>query len=95
MLSNLKNELDLLQRHVQILKLVIQNEPIGIIKLSELCGMPQHKVRYSLRILEQRGIIKPSPHGAISTEKAREFLEAFPGELKALEKKIIEISSSI
>ncbi len=95
MLSNLENELDLLQRHVQILKLVMRNEPIGIIKLSEQCGMPQHKVRYSLRILEQRGIIRPSPQGAISTEKAREFLKTFPGELKALEKKIVEIYNSI
>lgn len=93
MLSNLLNEVDLIERHVKILKLVIDNEPIGIIKLSELSGMPQHKVRYSLRVLENNGIIRPSPQGAVSTEKAREFLKSFPKELKALAKEMERLSS--
>ncbi len=88
MLSNLRNEVDLIQRHIKILNLVISNEPIGIIKLSELSGMPQHKVRYSLRVLEQNGIIRPSTQGAVSTDKAKEFLKSFPRELKMLAKEM-------
>jgi predicted transcriptional regulator len=75
MLSNLQREIELLRRHVLILDLVLSHEPVGIIKLSSMSGLPQHKVRYSLRVLEQRGLIKPSQQGAVATEKARDYRE--------------------
>src|SRR5213596_899769 len=58
-----------------MLKAIMENQPIGIIRLSELLNFPQHKVRYSLRILEQEGLIKPSPEGAVTTDKLEEFLD--------------------
>jgi predicted transcriptional regulator len=93
MLSNLKREIDLLERHVLILRLVMENEPIGILKLSDLSGLPQHKVRYSLRVLEQRGIIRPSQQGAISTKKAKKFLKALPAEVRELADKLGRLGS--
>jgi predicted transcriptional regulator len=84
--------MELVQRHLEVLKLVMANEPIGIIKLSELSGMPQHKVRYSLRVWEHHGIIRPSPQGAISTEKAREFLKSFPNELRKISEEIKQLA---
>jgi predicted transcriptional regulator len=78
MLSRLEEEIELLERHIRILKFVIENEPIGIIKLSEASGMPQHKIRYSLRVLEQSGMICPSRRGAVTTEKASVFLRELP-----------------
>ncbi len=74
MFSSLEEEIELIKRHVTILRLVKELQPVGIIKLSDISGLPQHKVRYSLRILEKKGIIKPSPSGAIITEKAEELL---------------------
>jgi predicted transcriptional regulator len=91
MLSNLTSEVELLKRHVMILKLVRENEPIGILKLSELSKIPQHRVRYSLRILEQKGIIKPSSKGAVSTKKAAKAMQSLPRELKNISKKLREI----
>lgn len=91
MLSNLINEVGLLKRHVLILRLVRENEPIGILRLSELSEIPQHRVRYSLRILEQKGLIKPSSKGAVSTKKASRTLESLPGELRNVSKKLNEI----
>ena len=91
MLSNLINEIDLLKRHVMILRLVKDNEPIGILKLSKLSGMPQHKVRYSLRTLEQKNIIKPSSKGAMSTKKAENALKSLPRDIKTITKKLGEI----
>ncbi|MBU2559810.1 hypothetical protein KKA03_02855 [archaeon] len=91
MLSNLTSEVELLKRHVMILKLVRENEPIGILKLSELSKIPQHRVRYSLRILEQKGIIKPSSKGAVSTKKAAKAMQSLPKELKSISKKLREI----
>jgi len=92
MLSNLRNEVDLIERHIKILRLVLKNKPIGIIKLAELSSMPQHKVRYSLRVLEHHGIIRPSPQGAEPTKKAEEFLKSFPKESKAIVKDIDKVA---
>jgi len=69
-----EKELDLLIRHIDILKTVREHGPIGIIRLSQITGQPQHVIRYSLRTLEHDGIIKPSAQGAIITDKIHETL---------------------
>lgn len=88
MLENLEKEIRLQKRHIKILKYVKDNGPVGIIRLSELSGIPQHKVRYSLRVLEQKGIIRPSLQGALLTDKAREFLQELPAKLDNLKKEL-------
>ena len=65
----IETELEILKRHIHMLKVLQDNQPMGIIKLSELTKDPQHMVRYSLRILEQDGLIEPSAHGAVTTDK--------------------------
>ena len=79
--SKVESEVKLLQRHVTMLKAIVENQPIGIIRLSEMMNYPQHKVRYSLRILEQEGLIRPSPDGAITTDKLATFLVYLKGML--------------
>ena len=69
-----EKELNLLCRHVDVLKTVKEHGPIGIIRLSQMTGQPQHMIRYSLRTLEKDGIITPSPHGAVVTNKIHETL---------------------
>jgi len=69
-----EKELDLLCRHVDVLKTVKEHGPIGIIRLSQMTGQPQHMIRYSLRTLEKDGIITPSPHGAVVTDRVHETL---------------------
>jgi predicted transcriptional regulator len=71
--NKIESEIELLERHVKMLNAIMEHEPIGIIRLSELLDIPQHKVRYSLRILEQEGLINPSPEGAVTTEKLQTF----------------------
>lgn len=93
--GRLEYELELLKRHVEMLKIILNNEPIGIIKLSNLSKFPQHKVRYSLRILEQEGLIQPSPDGAITTKKYKEFMPKLFNILSELEKTIKEIKGSV
>ena len=56
------------------MKTVRDHGPIGIIRLSQLTGQPQHVIRYSLRTLENDGIIRPSAQGAIVTDKIHESL---------------------
>ena len=65
----------MLERHLQVCQMVIENEPIGIVKMSNETGYPHHKVRYSLRVLEEENLIEPSSQGAITTEDTHEFVE--------------------
>ncbi len=69
-----EKELELLGRHLDVLKTVKDHGPIGIIRLSQMTGQPQHTIRYSLRTLEKDGLITPSPNGAVVTEKVHETL---------------------
>ncbi len=91
LISKIELELEMLERHLMILKQVIREEPIGIMKLAETTGLPKHKVRYSLRVLEHEGLIGPSMHGAVTTEKTRQFVQTLGGRIDALEKKVEEI----
>jgi len=74
MIDRLEKEVDMLERHLQVLRMVIENEPIGIVKMSNETGYPHHKVRYSLRVLEEENLIEPSSQGAITTEQTQEFI---------------------
>ena len=69
-----EKELNLLIRHIDVLRTVRDHGPIGIIRLSQITGQPQHVIRYSLRTLEHDGIIKPSSQGAIITDKIHQTL---------------------
>ena len=98
LLDTTVSEINILGRHLEVLKAVKENEPIGIIRLSQLTNLPQHSVRYSLRILEQEGLIEPSKSGAITTDKVHEVLgtlestlEDLATTLKTYKKKLIKV----
>ncbi len=93
--DRLKMELRLLERHIKILKIVMDGGPVGIIKLSEGTKFPQHKVRYSLRILEEEGLIRPSSVGAKATDKTYEFMLKFKDLLEEIEKRIGELRKTL
>ncbi len=90
-----EKELMLLERHMIILKAVWNDGPIGIIKLSQITGEPQHMVRYSLRTLEKQGIIRPSPSGAIITDDAPVKIRELADTLDRFQKKISELKLQI
>ena len=71
--DRLRTDLNLLHRRIAVLKAVEEHQPIGIMRLSKRLGVPFHKVRYALRVLEQEGLIRPSRAGAVATKKAKSF----------------------
>lgn len=91
LLEPIGTELDLIERHLLVLKKVIDEAPIGILKLSEVTGMQNHKVRYSLRVLEQANLIKPSAQGAVPGDAVPKFLEEFESELEKINDKVSRI----
>lgn len=77
----------MLQRHLIILSRVVEDEPIGILKLAEETKIPSHKVRYSLRVLEQEGLIRATAPGAATTERTGPFLEELDSLIEDLAKR--------
>ncbi len=89
--ERLIKEVEIFGRHMEVLEIILKHGPIGIIKLSEMTGLPNHKIRYSLRVLEMEGLIKPSPEGAIATSKTEDFINQLGNILKELLHKMEEI----
>ncbi|WP_337859795.1 transcriptional regulator [Ferroplasma sp.] len=65
--KEIMENIETLDRHMTIIKTLLREQPLGIIKMSQQTGIPEHKIRYSLRILEHTGIIEASREGAILT----------------------------
>jgi len=93
--SKLEKELEILKRHIQILKIIRREEPIGIIRLSEITSYPHHKVRYSLRILEDEGIIEPSVEGAVIMQKTEDYLHHFLKIIKTMTDELAVIQEEL
>ena len=93
--SVIETELEILKRHVNVLKTLQKNQPMGIIKLSEITGYPQHMVRYSLRILEQDNLIEPSPKGAVTTDSVSGTLSTLKHTLNKISKTAEELQKDI
>jgi predicted transcriptional regulator len=94
MLDRLENEIEMLERHLEVLNAVVVGEPIGISKLSEMTGHSKYKVRYSLRILEQEGLIKPSPYGATTSSRISEFVQNYEQLLDHFLNKLSEVKAN-
>ncbi|MEN6443209.1 MAG: hypothetical protein ABFC71_05630 [Methanoregula sp.] len=73
MLDKMKEEIELLSRHLDVARAVTEHQPIGIMKLSELLDLPSHRIRYSLHVLEQLGYIRASTDGAVATKRTVEL----------------------
>lgn len=93
--SVIEVELDILKRHVHILQTLQKKQPLGIIKLSEVTNYPQHMVRYSLRILEQDGLIEPSQLGAVTTNRVEETIGVLKETLSNISKKVEDIRKKL
>ena len=63
---------------------MIEEAPIGILKLADVTVKQNHKVRYSLRVLGQAHLIKPSAQGAVPGEAVDKFLQEFEQELEKI-----------
>lgn len=93
--QKLAGDLDLLKRHVEMLMLISDREPIGIIKLADALNIPEHRVRYSLRLLEQDGLIVATRSGARITKKTDYSLKELGSELGNMTDTISDIRQAL
>ena len=68
MVERLTKQVEKEERDLLILQEVIDSGPIGIVRLSEETDVPEHKVRYSLRMLENDELVEPTPDGAVPAD---------------------------
>lgn len=94
-LNKLEQESKIALRHLQVLKIVKENQPIGIFKLAELMELPRHKIRYSLRILEQAGIIKPTQYGAVLKDDSLKVITDMKTDVKDVVERINQMADLI
>ncbi len=93
--DRMRKDLDLLRRHFTLLKAVEEHQPIGIIRLAKLSGHPQHQIRYTLRILEHEGLVRPSQEGAVTTAKAKRFHRKLRALLEEMKGTVESLTNSI
>jgi predicted transcriptional regulator len=94
-LRKLRQESEIALRHLLVLHHVWKNQPIGIFKLSELLNMPKHRVRYSLRVLEQSGIIEPTQYGAVIKKGAEKEIERLKKEMEEILRNTMDVDKRL
>ena len=95
MIEKLVDELELLERHILMLKITKENQPVGIIRLSEILDIPKHKVRYSLRLLEKEGLISPSTEGARVTDRYDDYMRDVESKLDDIVKMVERLKTEL
>jgi predicted transcriptional regulator len=68
MIQRLADQLEKESRDLRVLATVIEHQPIGIVRLSKETDIPEHKVRYSLRMLENDELVEATQQGAVPGE---------------------------
>jgi predicted transcriptional regulator len=94
-MERLRDQVEKESRDLSILAAVIDAGPIGIVRLAEETGIPEHKVRYSLRMLEDDGLVEPTPQGAIPVEDIDERVADINAGIETLVERLEELESVI
>lgn len=68
MVKRLEKQVQKEERDLRILEEIVAEGPIGIVRLADETELPEHKVRYSLRMLEGDDVIEPTPQGAVPAD---------------------------
>lgn len=68
MIDRLASQLGKEERDLLVLEAVLEHQPIGITRVASEAGIDEHKARYSLRMLENDGLVEPTPDGAVPTD---------------------------
>ena len=88
MIDRIESEVEMLDRHLRILRTVAAEEPIGIVRLSNELSIPDHKVRYSLEVLEEEELIEPTQRGATTTGRFEEWADGANERIETLRDRV-------
>jgi predicted transcriptional regulator len=92
-IERIDTEVEMLERHLRVLRVVIRNEPIGIVQLAEELSIPDHKARYSLRVLEEGGLVEPTGRGATTTDDLGGYVDRANGRIDGLRERVVGLAT--
>jgi len=84
MIERLARQLRKEERDLLVLEAVLEHHPIGISRIASETGVNEHKTRYSLRMLENDGLLEPTPEGAVPADDIEARLVEINGGLDDL-----------
>jgi predicted transcriptional regulator len=91
MIERLARQLRKEERDLLVLETVLRRHPIGIDRIADATGIDEHKTRYSLRMLENDGLVEPTDDGAVPAPDIADRLEEINGGLDALIGRVDEL----
>jgi predicted transcriptional regulator len=91
MIERLARQLTKEERDLLVLETVLRRHPIGIDRIAEATGIDEHKTRYSLRMLEDDGLVEPTPNGAVPASDIASHIDSINGGLDALIERVDEL----
>lgn len=94
-IEDLIEELNLLERHIKILQLLSKEGPLGIMRISQITGIPQHRVRYTLRILESEKLILATAEGAKIVGNINDIVKTLEKGIDEIEEKLKNIKNGL
>ncbi len=89
--DRLESQVDKEARDLEVLTAVARWGPIGIGRIAEETGIPEHKVRYSLRMLEGDDLVEPTPQGAVPADDLPERARAIEEGLDRLAERMTDL----
>lgn len=93
MIDRLEKQLTKEERDLLVLEAVVEHQPIGITRIAAETGIDEHKTRYSLRMLENDGLVEPTPDGAVPADDAPERVAAINDGLDGLAERLRELGA--
>jgi predicted transcriptional regulator len=94
MIDRLADQLEKESRDLRVLGTVLEHHPIGIVRIAETTGVPEHKARYSLRMLEKDGLVEATPQGAVPADGIEDRVTEINDGLEALSDRVDALSST-
>lgn len=91
MIERLARQFGKEERDLLVLKAVLRHHPIEIAQIAEKTGVDEYKTRQSIRMLEDDGLIDPTPDGAAPAANIRTRLEEINTGLDSLIVRIDEL----
>jgi predicted transcriptional regulator len=91
MIERLARQLAKEERDLLVLETVLYRHPIGIDRIAEATDIDEHKTRYSLRMLEDDGLVEPTPDGAVPASDITGRIDDINGGLDTLIERVDEL----
>ncbi|WP_226011810.1 helix-turn-helix domain-containing protein [Halomicrobium salinisoli] len=90
-LDRLGEQVDKEARDLTVLAAVLEHGPIGSARLSEVTDVPEHKVRHSLRMLEDDGLVEVTADDAVAADDAADRLDGMNDGLDDLADRVADL----